>query len=89
MFKPFNRRAPFKPPPYVLPRDAGEERGGVERLERFERFVVTFDSVVWTERSFETGRFVRVNEQGIVWNVLACETIIVCYATLELAVATR
>jgi hypothetical protein len=27
-FKPFNRYAPFKPPPYVLPRDAGEETGG-------------------------------------------------------------
>jgi len=53
MFKPFNRCAPFKPPLYILPRDAGEERGGVERLERFERFVVTFDSVVWTKRSFQ------------------------------------
>jgi len=28
MFKPFNRCAPFKPPPYVLPRDARGERGG-------------------------------------------------------------
>ena len=27
-FKTFNRYAPFKPPPYVLPRDAGEETGG-------------------------------------------------------------
>jgi hypothetical protein len=27
-FKPFNRSAPFKPPPFVLPRDAGEDSGG-------------------------------------------------------------
>jgi hypothetical protein len=27
-FKPFNRCAPFKPSPYILPRDAGEDRGG-------------------------------------------------------------
>jgi hypothetical protein len=27
-FKPFNRCAPIKPPPSILPRDAGEERGG-------------------------------------------------------------
>ena len=26
-FKPFNRYAPFKPPPLVLPRDAGEDEG--------------------------------------------------------------
>jgi hypothetical protein len=28
MFKSFNRYARFKPPPYVLPRVAGEETGG-------------------------------------------------------------
>ena len=39
MFKPFNRCAQFKPPPYILPRDAGEEqRWGFERFERLERF---------------------------------------------------
>ena len=27
-FKPFNRCAPFNPPPLVLPRVAGEEEGG-------------------------------------------------------------
>jgi hypothetical protein len=25
-FKPFNRYAPFNPPPDILPRDAGEEQ---------------------------------------------------------------
>jgi hypothetical protein len=28
LFQSFNRCAPFKPPLYILPRDAGEETGG-------------------------------------------------------------
>src|SRR5262245_41418184 len=43
-FKPFNRCAPFNPPPFILPRVAGwkhyhdhfEERWGFERFELFE-----------------------------------------------------
>ncbi len=44
-FKPFNRYAPFKPPPritsgagsLVLPRDAGEDEGGYKPVASFTK----------------------------------------------------
>jgi hypothetical protein len=36
-FKTFQPFKPLKPPPLFLPRDAGEDEGGIERLEPLER----------------------------------------------------
>jgi len=32
-FKTFKLFKPFKPPPYILPRDAGEDLGGATQME--------------------------------------------------------